>query len=248
MSVIFLGEIRSFDVDTSRSRTELSNGSLLKLRNIHERSTLVPKPVGILPLDKFIYIIIGVLVFLCCSFSLWAIFNAMRSPRRYFETMRSEANVDVAPPYREKRPPASRRVSAMVRGEVGKLRTQPIYQADLEPSLMAKPNLPLPVVKEIAEPEQPRTGIKPRDIEAWGVLVKEKESLNITIANLERLTQARKQAGDMGAVNPRLLAALQRRADVENSINATYERFKQRGEWTTEEWQTIELIMQYSPR
>jgi len=142
-------------------------------------------------------------------------------------------------------------VSAVARGEVGKLRTEPKYQGDgfLEPSLLAKPNLPIPVVMEISDPEQPGTGIDARDIEAWGNLVKERESLNITIANLERLAQARGQAGQQGTMNPRLLAALQRRAEVANSINATYEKFRERrAEWSAEEWQVIELIMQHSPR
>ena len=138
----------------------------------------------------------------------------------------------------------------MARGEVGKLRTEPKYQADgfLDSSLAAKPNLPIPVVMEISNPERPGTGIDARDIEAWGNLVKEKESLNITIANLERLAQTRQQAGQQGT-NPRLLGALQRRAEVENLINATYERFKERrAEWSAEEWQVIELIMRLKPR
>jgi hypothetical protein len=248
---MFLDQLLSFDVDTSYSLpTQLSDGFLIKSRNIHERST-VPGPVGILPLDHFIYIIIGVLVFLCCSFSLWSIFKTIKSPRTYFEAIRSEAATNVASPFREKKAPPPGRVSAMARGEVGKLRAQPIYQADgfLEPSLMAKPNLPLPVVREIAEPEQPGAGMEAVDIEAWGALVKEKESLNITIANLERVAEVRKQTGEFGAMNPRLLTALQRRAEVENSINAAYEKFKQRrGEWSTDEWQVVELIMKYSPR
>ena len=252
MSAIVLDELPWPRVDTSRSRpTEFSNLPLVKPSNINERSTTIPGSVGTLPLDHFIYILIGVLVFLCCSFSIWDIFKAMISPRKYLGTIGSKASANVATPYRERKPPAPRRVNTMARGEVEKYRTQPRYQADgfLEPSPVQKPNLPLPVVREMENPEQLGAGINMRDIEAWGNLVKEKEKLNVTIANLERLTQARKQAGQLGAIDPRLHAALQRRADVENSINVTYEGFRgRRGEWSTDEWQVVELIMQYSPR
>lgn len=255
MSVTFLNELPLLGVDTpSTWPTEPSKVSAIKLSNIHERST-IPAPVGILPLDHFIYILIGVLVFLCCSVTLWAIFKAIKSPRRYFEAMRSEASAYIAAPYRERKPPAPGRVNAKAREEVGKLRDEPKYQGDryLEPSLAAKPNLPLPVVMKIADPEQPGTGVDAHDIKAWGNLVKEKESLKITITNLERLVQARQQAGQQagqqGTINPRLLAAMQRRAEVQNSINATYERFRERrAEWSAEEWQVIELIIQHSPR
>jgi hypothetical protein len=105
------------------------------------------------------------------------------------------------------------------------------------------------VVTEIVHPDQPGTGIDSRDIEAWGNLVKERGSLKITIANLERLAQARQQAGQQGSINPKLLAARQRHTEVQHSINTTYEKFRdKRAEWSAEEWQVIELIMQHSPR
>jgi hypothetical protein len=251
MSVMYLDELSLFGVATPSSLPiELSNLPPVKLRDIHERST-IPAPVGILPLDHFIYILIGALVFLCCSVALWTIFKAAMSPKRYHEAMRSEASPYVAAPYRSQNSPPTRIVNAKVREEVGKLRNEPKYQGDgfLEPSLAAKPNLPIPVVTEIVHPDQPGTGIDSRDIEAWGNLVKERGSLKITIANLERLAQARQQAGQQGSINPKLLAARQRHTEVQHSINTTYEKFRdKRAEWSAEEWQVIELIMQHSPR
>ncbi|CZR66371.1 uncharacterized protein PAC_16272 [Phialocephala subalpina] len=250
MSVMYLDELSLFSVAAPRSPpTELSNLPPIELRNIHERST-IPAPVGILPLDHFIYILIGVLVFLCCSIALWTIFKAVKSPKRYYEAMRPEASAHVAAPYRSRNSPPPWRVNAKVKEEVRKLKDEPKYQGDgfLEPSLAAKPNLPIPVVMEIVDPEQPGTGMDSRDIEAWGNLVKERESLKMTIANLERLARARQQAGQQGSINPRLLAGRQRHAEVQNSINATYEKFRERrAEWSAEEWQVIELIMQHSP-
>jgi hypothetical protein len=251
MSAIFPDQLPSL-IDTSRSPTEFLDVSLLKLSNIRERSPTIPEYVGTLPLRHFIYILIGVLVFLCCSFSIWQIFRIIISPRKYLEQMRSESRPDVTSPYREKRPPVPRRVNTTTRGEVEKYRAQERYQADgfLEPLLVANPNLPFPVEREIqvADLEQPRAGINTHEIEAWGNLVKEKEKLNTTIANLERLTQVQNQAGSLGAIDPRLHAALQRRAEVEKAINAGYNGFRERrGEWRTEEWQVVELIMQYSP-
>jgi len=177
----------------------------------------------------------------------------MMSPRKYLERMRSEVADDVIFPYREKRLPVPERVNTMARGEVEKYRTQGRYQADglLEPLLVANPNLPFPVEREIqvADSEQPRAGINMHEIDVWGNLVKEKQQLNITVANLERLAHAQKQAGTLGAIDPRLHAALQRRAELENAINVAYSGFRERrGELLTEEWRVMELIMQYSPR
>jgi hypothetical protein len=253
MSVVFLDELPLFRMDTSHSRpSQFLNVSVMTLNGIHQRSTTIPGPVGTLPLDYFIYILIGVLVLLCCSFSIWNIFKAMISPKKYFKTMRNEPSVDVVSLYRAKKPPAPGRMNAMARDEVQKYRTQQRYQADgfLERSLVEKPNLPLPVGGKATGPEaRSGPGITIGDIEAWGNLVQEKEAVNVTIANLERLAQAERRAGQMGATDPRLHAALQRHADIENSIKATFEGFRgRRREWSTEEWQVIELIMQYSPR
>lgn len=253
MSVVLLDQLPSFHADTSESRpSESSNVAVITLNNIHQRSATIPGPVGALALDHFIYILIGVLVLLCCSVSIWNIFKAIISPRQYFKTtLENQPRVDVVSPYRSKQPPAPVRVNAIARDEVQKCRTQQRYQADgfLERLLVEKPNLPLPVAGEVASPKPSRPGTNIRDIEAWGNLVQQKKAVDITIANLERLAQAERRAGQLGAINPRLHAALQRRADIENSIKATYEAFKERrGEWSNEEWQVIELIMQYSPR
>ncbi|EHL02288.1 hypothetical protein M7I_1631 [Glarea lozoyensis 74030] len=96
---------------------------------------------------------------------------------------------------------------------------------------MAKPNLPLPVVQKETHQEQPEPGLDVCDIETWSDLVKEKSKLDIAISNWERVSQAQTRAGQ---------------PVVENLINATFERFKEkRGEWSTQEWQVIEQIMQY---
>jgi len=229
---------------------ELSYSSSTNARDLHERST-IPAPIGILPLDHFIYILIGVLVFLCCVIALWDTIKTVKSPKRYYEAMKSQARVHVAAPYKSRHILPPGRVNARMRDEVRRLRVEPKYQGDgfLDPSMTAKPDLPIPVVMEKVKPEQSGTGLDSLDIETWGNLVKERESLRITIANLERLTQVKQQAGQLGSINPRLLAARQRYAEVQNSINATYEKFREkRAEWSAEEWQIIELIMQHSPR
>jgi hypothetical protein len=219
-------------------------------RDLHERST-IPAPVGILPLDHFIYILIGVLVFLCCIVALWNTFKAAQSPKKYYHAMRSQARVQVAAPYKSRYSLPPGRVNAKMREEVRKLKDEPKYQGNgsLEPSLTTKPDLPIPVVIEKVKPELSGTGSDSLDIEAWGKLVKERETLKVTITNLERLRQMQQQAGQLGSTNPRLLAARQRQAEVQNSIGTTYERFREkRAELSAEEWQVIELIMQHSPR
>jgi hypothetical protein len=136
-----------------------------------------------------------------------------------------------------------------VREELGRYRTEPKYHIEgfSEPSLVVQPNLPLPVVREIVDADNLEDGMTLQEIGAWENMVKEKAKLNVTIVNLQRIERARRQAGELGAINPRLQAALQRRAQVERLINATYERFIQRrGEWSAEEWQVVELIMKYS--
>jgi hypothetical protein len=229
---------------------ERSNNPSIKARELHERDT-IPAPVGILPLDHFIYILIGVLVFLCGIIALWNTFKAAKSPKKYYQAMRSQAGAHVAAPYKSRYSLPPGRVNAKMRAEVRKLKEEPKYQGDgsLGPSLTAKLDLPIPVVVEKVEPEQSGIGSESLDIEAWGNLVKERESLKITIANLERLTQVQQQSGQLGSINPRLLAARQRHAEVQNSIGVTYEKFRERrAEWSTDEWQIIELIMQHSPR
>jgi len=259
MSVLFLDELPLVRVDTFYLRltdvpfyeTGFSNASLVNLTNVNGTNAIIPGPVGTLPLDQFIYYIIGALVLIICSFEIWAIFVAMISPKRYLEKTRPFESVDAPPPYRARRPPAPARVNTIVRDELGRYRTETKYQTNgyPEPSLVAKPNLPLPVVREIADPENSDDGMALQDIGSWEKLVMEKGKLNITIANLQRIAEARRKAGELGAINPRLQAALQKRAQVENSINATYERFRERrGEWSAEEWQVVELIMEYSRR
>jgi hypothetical protein len=257
MSVLFLDELPLVRVDTFYLRltdvpfyeTGFSNASLVNLTNVNGTNAIIPGPVGTLPLDQFIYYIIGALVLIICSFAIWAIAKAMIFPTRYLETTRSFATLNAPPPYRTRRPPATARVNTIVRDELRRHRTETKYQINgyHPPTLAEKPNLPIPVVREIVDADNPDDGTALLDIGAWESLVKEKAKLNITIANLQRIAEARRKAGELGAISPRLRAALQKRAEVENSINATYERFKERrGEWRAEEWRVVELIMEYS--
>jgi hypothetical protein len=259
MSALFLDELPLVRVNTFYLRltdvpfyeTGFSNASLVNLTNVNGTNAIIPGPVGTLPLDQFIYYIIGALVLIICSFAIWAIVKAMIFPTRYLETTRSFATLDAPPPYKTRKSPATARVNTIVRDELGRHRAETKYQIKgyHPPILVEKPNLPIPVVREITDADNPDDGTTLLDIGAWENLVKEKAKLNITIANLQRIAEARRKAGELGAVSPRLLAALQKRANVENSINATYERFKERrGEWSAEEWRVVELIMEYSRR
>lgn len=262
MSALFLDELPLVRVDTFYLRltdvpfyeTGFSNASLVNLTNVNGTNAIIPGPVGTLPLDQFIYYIIGALVIIFCSVAIKDVFNAIIFPRRYSEKTRTSASLDAPPPncpppYKARRPPAPARVNTIVRDELRRYRTQPKYQTEgyAEPPLIDKPNLPLPVVGEVVDPDDPGDGTASQDINTWETLVKEKAKLNITIANLQRIAEARIKAGEFGVVSPRLQAALQQRAKVENSINAMYERFKERREdWSPEEWQVIDLIMEYS--
>ncbi|EPE24778.1 hypothetical protein GLAREA_08631 [Glarea lozoyensis ATCC 20868] len=247
---VYLEKKPVFSLDNSRSATESIKSAVVQYSNINTRGTIDPKNVGILPLHVFIYIIIGVLVTLCCSVSIWEILKTLISARRFISQRGLRMNVDAKAKasFRQKRARLPGRVATIAKREVGKYRTQPMYQADgfLDPTLMAKPNLPLPVVQKETHQEQPEPGLDVCDIETWSDLVKEKSKLDIAISNWERVSQAQTRAGQPGANHPRLLATLQRRTVVENLINATFERFKEkRGEWSTQEWQVIEQIMQY---
>lgn len=257
MSVLFLDELPLVRVETFYLRltdvpfyeTGFSNVSLVNLTNANGTNAIIPGPVGTLPLNQFIYYIIGALVIIFCSVGIWTIFKAILHPKKYFQETNTSASLDLPPPYRARRPPPPARVNIVVRDEVRRRRTESRYQPNghAELSLVAKPNLPLPIVREIVDPENSDDGMALQDIGAWENLVKEKAKLNNTIRNLQRIAQARRQAGELGAVNPRLQAALQRRTQVENSINATYGRFRERrGEWSAEEWRVVELIMEYS--
>lgn len=208
----------------------------------------MPKPVGSLPLNHFIYYIIAALVILLSSFSIWAIFRALLSPRKYLLAHLSAREKD-PPPYRARRPPAPSSVASFVREEVRRHRSLAKYQYQVNSHrdawIMEKPNLPLLVDGEVIAPGNGADTFL--DVPAWENEVKEKARLKTTIANLQRIAQARKDAGEQVAINPRLLAALQRRAKVENSINAAYERFRERrAEWTEEEWRVVEQIMECS--
>ena len=258
MSVQFLDELPVVRVENFYLRlidvpfyeTGFSNASLVNLTNANGTNAIIPGPVGTLPLDQFIYYIIGALVLIFCSAGIWAIGKAIIQPKRYFENTRTSASLDPPPPYRARRPPPPARVNTIVRDELGRHRSERKYQSDgyPEPSLVAKPNLPLPVVIEVPAGNSD-DGTALQDIEEWENLVKEKAKLNITVANLRRISQAQRQAGEGGTGNPRLQTALQRWAQVENSINAAYERFKaRREEWSAEEWQVVESIMEYSRR
>jgi hypothetical protein len=257
MSVQFLDELPLVRVETFYLRltdvplyeTGFSNASLLNLTNANGTNAIIPGPVGTLPLDEFIYYIIGALVIIFCILGIWAIFKAIIRPKRFYEETRTSTSPDLPPPYRAKRPPPPARVNTIVRDQLGRRRSEPKYQSDgyPDPSPVVKPNLPLPVVTEV--PAGNADGTAMQDIGEWEKLVKEKAKLDNTIANLQRIAQARKQAGEGGTINPRLHAALQKRAQVQNSINATYERFnKRREEWSAEEWQVVESIMEYSRR
>lgn len=259
MSVLFLDELPLVRVETFYLRltdvpfyeTGFSNASLVNLTNVNGTNAIIPGPVGTLPLNQFIYYIIGALVLIVCSYAIWAILKAMIFPKRYLETMRigKLKDSDPPPPYRARRSPAHATLNAIVKDELGRHRTDTRYQTTgyPEPSLVEKPNLPLPVVRELENPDDPDDGTIMQDIGQWEALVKDKAKLDVTIANLQRIAEARKKGGEAGAINPRLLQKLQERARIENSINATYERFRgRRGEWSPEEWQVVELIMEYS--
>lgn len=226
-----------------------SDSSLAQPYNGKRTSSFIPGPIGTLPVDQFIYYLIGALVLLICSVAIWTIFKAMLFPRRYFESTKTLTSIDPPPPYRARRPPASARVNTIIRDELGRHRTETKYQTNgyPEPPPVVKPNLPLPLVREIVVADNSDDGWALQDIGAWENLVKEKAKLNVSISNLQRIDEARRQGGEFGAINPRLQAALLERAKVENEINATYERFRaKREEWKAEEWQVVELIMEYS--
>jgi len=258
MSVQFLDELPLVRVenfylrltDVPLYQTGFSNASLVNLTNANGTNAIIPGPVGTLPLDEFIYYIIGALVIIFCILGIWDIFKAVIRPQRFYKETRTSASPDLTPPYRAKRPPPPARLNTILRDQLGRRRREPKYQSNgyADPSPLVKPNLPLPVVIEVpAGNSDDESALQ--DIGEWEKLVKEKAKLDNTITNLQRIAQAQKQAGEGGMINPRLQAALQKRARVQNSINATYERFNaRRGEWSAEEWQVVESIMEYSQR
>jgi hypothetical protein len=241
MSVLFLDELPLVHMETFYLRlidmpfyeTGFSNASL------------IPGPVGTLPLDQFIYCIVGALAIIFCIIGNWASIQAMRHPKTKIPPSLG------TPPYKTRRPPVAAVVSTIVRDELGRHRTDSRYPQPEgsypEPSLLAKPNLPIPVVQEVPDSENSGDGMGLQNIGEWENLVKEKAKLNITITHLQRIAQARSQSGEVSASKARLRAALERRAKVQNLINAAYERFKERKEtWSGEEWEVVELIMKYS--
>jgi len=202
--------------------------------------------VGTLPLNQFIYIIIGVVILICyfsCDKSIKDLLCIR--PKEIFAAEDPTSTSTAV--FAQKRRP-SRKISSCMREEISKERDYHAYPRSgghLEPMFSDVPkDLPLPVAVEAAASEGPSPEhVSAQAITQWELQIGRAMELDLVITNLQRIEQVRREAGASG--DGKLEEARRRRGALIEEINKTAQKFQDKREhWSAVEWTALQQVIE----
>ena len=202
--------------------------------------------VGSLPLTEFIYVMSGSLIFVACLIPLVSFLQLfIKLMSGIHNETRSDETAQIRP-FLDKKPRPQTILEITAQTIVRRQRQAANMQSNLDRESLsfAPPNLPLPVPMPELEVAAPAPEATVEDIHEWQQLIKQKQQLDVAIANLQRVNGVRRRSGAGNAVvAQKLRESSYKLAQLTGSINRTFERFKSlQGTWNPKEWVLISEI------